>query len=74
MERRDKLSHQYEVFAVKEDCAVIKFISERFADYRPNDGDGYYEFTQPEFVSPTKEVMLLHKVNFTSYNYITHSY
>lgn len=41
---------------------VIKFASERIPCYNPQSGYGYYEFTQPTYILPERNVIAIKKV------------
>jgi hypothetical protein len=53
----------YELFTVTEDeQKMINFAKEKVANYNPRTGYGYYEFTEPGYVIPSRNIMALKKV------------
>ena len=55
----------YELFTVTEDGQkLINFAKYKVAYYNPRAGYGYYEFTEPGYVLPKRNIMALNKVTY----------
>ena len=65
LDRVDNTSSAPEFHEIIQDDEVIKLYNLKLTPYSPEDGRGFYEFSQPEYVSKAKKVMLLDKVNLT---------
>ena len=58
-----KVLEPFEVFFVTEDeQKLVKFAKKNITRYNPRAGYGYYEFAEPCYVLPTRNVMALKKV------------
>ena len=58
-----KVLEPFEVFSVTEDeQKLVKFAKKNITCYNPRAGYGYYEFTEPCYVLPIRNVMALKKV------------
>ena len=58
-----KVLEPFDVFSVTEDeQKLVKFAKKNITCYNPRAGYGYYEFTEPCYVLPIRNVMALKKV------------
>ena len=65
-DRVDEATSQCEIFTVTADCRVVDFMSKSVSMiYNPVKGQGYYEFIEPEYISPNKQVILVDQVSVT---------
>ena len=49
-------------FDIEQDCAAADLRNELIPGYRPPSGLGYYEFKEPEYISPNSQVLIIDKV------------
>lgn len=63
LDRVDELASTPEIFTVPKECQVFDFMTEKVSSYLPSQGKGYYEFVNPEFIAPNKQVLLISKVS-----------
>ena len=58
-----KVLEPFKLFTVTEEGQkLINFAKENVAHYNPRAGYGYYEFTEPGFVLPKRNIMALKRV------------
>ena len=64
LDQVDNTASVPEYHTINQDVEVINFLKHQLnlTRYSPEDGRGFYEFSQPEYVSKDKKVMLLDKV------------
>ena len=68
LDQVDTTASAQEFHTISQDIEVIKYLKYhlKLTHYSPEDGRGFYEFSQPKYVSKDKKVMLLDKVKLLS--------
>lgn len=51
------------MITIEEDCTTGD-LAKKLKGYRPSDGRGFFEFVEPEHISPFAEVLLMNKVSW----------
>ena len=62
----DEKRFQVTFYDVDESCVLANF-AKKIPGYKVESGSGYFEFTEPVYVLPDDEVMLMDKVSIITF-------
>ena len=63
----DEVREYYAIYDVHENCNMESFGSHEIPGFTTKRGYGYYEFTEPEYIKPHRNVILKDKVRAKIY-------